>query len=111
MKRYLGFCHYIHRRQPSYHTRMGARSKEVQFERFASSGSQIRYFRTIALVCMLLEISAFTQGQSTFMIDDLQVDPRGDNSVRFTSSVATPGIQIDTNQRMKMRPYSSDDGL
>jgi hypothetical protein len=70
------------------------------------------YFKKLIFLCALLQFPAFSlEGQTTLNMDDLQIDPRGDSVVKFTSSVATPGVQIDGNQRMKMRPYSTNDGL
>jgi hypothetical protein len=63
-------------------------------------------------LCALLAASApVLSGQATIVIDDLRVDPRGDSSLTFTTSVATPGIRKDAGQRIKMRPYASDDKL
>src|SRR5216683_8144480 len=80
-----------------------------QFESTQGNAS-MKYFGTGVLFCMLLGITAPTlYGQSTIAVDDLSVDPRGDSGVKFTSLVATHGIHLDTNQRMKMRPYPTED--
>jgi hypothetical protein len=69
-------------------------------------------FGAAGLFCALLATTAPSlSGQSAMTIDNLQIDPRGDSSISFNTSVVTPGIRKDTNQRMKMRPYPSDDKL
>jgi hypothetical protein len=65
-----------------------------------------------ALLCVaLLVLPPFGRADSTLKIDTLNLDVKGDSSVKFTFSVATPGVRVDATQRLRMRPYRSDDGL
>ena len=67
--------------------------------------------RTGSLCLGLMALASVARADSTLMIDTLNLDVKGNSSVTFTFSVATPGIRKDATERLRMRPYRTDDGV
>lgn len=66
-------------------------------------------FRAVLVCLALLVLQCFGYAESSIVLDPLNLDLDGNSTVKFTFSVATPGVQIDEVRRMKMRPYPTDD--